>query len=44
MTTQLFFPNEPGNRRDGIFDPVLLMDIRRKGNTETAQYTFVVRA
>ncbi|MEZ5865548.1 MAG: intradiol ring-cleavage dioxygenase [Geminicoccaceae bacterium] len=25
LTTQLYFPGEPGNARDGIFDPSLLM-------------------
>lgn len=44
LTTQLFFPNEPHNQRDRIFDPDLLMAIRRKGDTEMAQYTFVVNA
>jgi len=44
LTTQLFFPNEPHNQRDRIFNPVLLLNIRRKGNTETANYTFVVNS
>ncbi|GAB3226113.1 dioxygenase family protein [Spirosoma arcticum] len=44
LTTQLFFPNEPGNQRDRIFDPALLMDVRRKGDKEMATYTFVVNA
>lgn len=44
LTTQLFFPNEPHNQRDRIFDPALLMDIRRKGDKELANYTFVVNA
>ncbi|GAB2601617.1 dioxygenase family protein [Spirosoma areae] len=42
LTTQLFFPNEPGNRRDRIFDPVLVMDIQRKDDREMAAYTFVL--
>src|SRR6185369_13026926 len=27
LTTQLYFPGEPANDRDGLFDPVLLLDI-----------------
>lgn len=27
LTTQLYFPGEPGNERDRIFDPALLLDI-----------------
>ena len=44
LTTQLFFPNESRNQRDRIFDPALLMDVRRKGDKEMAKYTFVVNA
>jgi protocatechuate 3,4-dioxygenase beta subunit len=28
LTTQLYFPNEPGNASDGIFDERLVMDVR----------------
>jgi len=44
LTTQLFFPNEARNQRDRIFDPALLMNVRRKGDKELAKYTFVVSA
>lgn len=44
LTTQLFFPGEARNNRDRIFDPALLMNIRRKGDKEMATYTFVVNA
>jgi protocatechuate 3,4-dioxygenase beta subunit len=27
LTTQFYFPGEPGNERDGIFDPALLLQI-----------------
>ena len=27
LTTQLYFPNEPANRRDGLFHPELLMQV-----------------
>lgn len=44
LTTQLFFPNEPGNQRDRIFDPVLVMDIQHKDDREMGAYTFVLPA
>ena len=28
LTTQLYFPGEPGNQRDGIFSPALLLDVQ----------------
>jgi protocatechuate 3,4-dioxygenase beta subunit len=28
LTTQLYFPGEPRNEQDGIFDSALLMDVR----------------
>jgi protocatechuate 3,4-dioxygenase beta subunit len=28
LTTQLYFPNEPANQTDGIFDPSLVMDLQ----------------
>lgn len=31
LTTQLYFPNEPANARDGLFEPMLLMRIDRQG-------------
>jgi protocatechuate 3,4-dioxygenase beta subunit len=39
LTTQLYFPGEPGNERDGIFSPELVVD--RDG--EAATFDFVVR-
>ena len=42
LTTQLFSTNEARNQRDRIFDPALLMNVRRKGDKELAKYTFVV--
>lgn len=44
LTTQLFFPGEARNDYDRVFDPALLMNIRRKGNKVMATYTFVVNA
>ena len=38
LTTQLYFPREPRNRRDGIFDSALLMRLA----SGRARYDFVV--
>jgi protocatechuate 3,4-dioxygenase beta subunit len=35
LTTQLFFPNEPGNAKDNIFNKALMMDV--KNNTDSSQ-------
>jgi protocatechuate 3,4-dioxygenase beta subunit len=43
LTTQLYFPGEPRNRTDAIFDRSLLMDIRRVGRGRRAQFRFVLR-
>ena len=42
LTTQLYFPGEPRNRTDGIFDAALLMDIRRAGAARRARFQFVL--
>jgi protocatechuate 3,4-dioxygenase beta subunit len=41
LTTQLYFPGEPGNESDSIFDPTLLIELRR-GDTEAASFDFVL--
>ncbi|MBD0382401.1 hypothetical protein ICC18_19980 [Paenibacillus sp. WST5] len=44
LTTQLFFPNETGNAKDGIYKKALLMDI--KNNTDgslSGSYQFVLK-
>ena len=38
LTTQLYFPNEPGNRNDFIFRPELVMTVR----DEAAAFDFVL--
>src|SRR3954464_2770393 len=43
LTTQLYFPGEPRNRTDSIFDRSLLMDIRGAGRGRRAQFRFVLR-
>jgi protocatechuate 3,4-dioxygenase beta subunit len=42
LTTQLYFPGEPSNRDDSIFDAALLMDVRRGGAGRRAAFTFVL--
>jgi protocatechuate 3,4-dioxygenase beta subunit len=39
LTTQLYFPNEPGNQRDGIFRPDLVMQMKERG---VGAFDFVV--
>ena len=39
LTTQLYFPNEPSNQRDGIFRPDLVMQLKERGQ---GAYDFVV--
>ena len=38
LTTQLYFPGEPANDRDGLFDQALLMDV----SGDRASFTFVL--
>jgi protocatechuate 3,4-dioxygenase beta subunit len=42
LTTQLYFPDEPGNARDGIFERSLLMEIRTADGGATGRFDFVV--
>jgi hypothetical protein len=42
LTTQLYFPGEPGNDSDGIFDPTLLLDIPLGRGPNLARYDFVL--
>jgi protocatechuate 3,4-dioxygenase beta subunit len=43
LTTQLYFLDEPGNRRDGLYDPALEMRMRARGAGE-GTFDFVVEA
>ena len=43
LTTQLYFPGEPRNRRDRIFNPVLLMDVKGTADGKTATFDFILR-
>ena len=43
LTTQLYFPGEPANDRDGIFSPELLLgDVRVVGGARQGSFTFVL--
>ncbi|MEC3980802.1 dioxygenase family protein [Amycolatopsis sp. H20-H5] len=42
LTTQLYFPNEPRNNTDTIFDPRLLMTVRDAGRAKEAAFDFVL--
>jgi protocatechuate 3,4-dioxygenase beta subunit len=42
LTTQLYFPDEPLNRRDGLFSPALLMRVAQAQDEVQAHFTFVV--
>ncbi|GAB3492928.1 dioxygenase [Amycolatopsis cihanbeyliensis] len=43
LTSQLYFPGEPGNWRDPIFDPRLVMDVSNgPGGTRVAAFDFVL--
>ncbi|MEV5309538.1 carbohydrate-binding protein [Streptomyces sp. NPDC052610] len=42
LTTQLYFPNEPRNNTDTIFDPRLLMTVRDAGGAKEAAFDFVL--
>jgi protocatechuate 3,4-dioxygenase beta subunit len=42
LTTQLYFPDEPGNRRDWIFRPELVMAVREGEGAKAAAFDFVL--
>ncbi|MEM6434426.1 MAG: intradiol ring-cleavage dioxygenase [Cyanobacteria bacterium P01_D01_bin.115] len=42
LTTQLYFPEEPLNQRDGLFRPELLMAVQDEGNGPQALFDFVL--
>ncbi len=42
ITTQLYFPDEPENDRDGIFDPSLVIDVEDSDDGQLGFFTFVV--
>jgi protocatechuate 3,4-dioxygenase beta subunit len=42
LTTQLYFPDEPGNLSDGIFNPVLVMEVQAAADGRAASFNFVL--
>jgi protocatechuate 3,4-dioxygenase beta subunit len=42
LTTQLYFPDEPANVRDGLFQRALLMRVGQSGEGLAAQFSFVL--
>ncbi|GAB2633030.1 dioxygenase [Streptomyces capparidis] len=42
LTTQLYFPGEPRNSTDALFDPALLMTVRTAGSGLEAVFDFVL--
>ncbi|MEJ1158091.1 hypothetical protein WBG79_07360 [Prosthecomicrobium sp. N25] len=42
LTTQLYFPDEPGNARDGIFDAALVMQVRPGDGGRVGRYDLVL--
>jgi len=42
LTTQLYFPNEPANRRDGLFQRELLMRVADAGEDLVGRFDFVL--
>ncbi|MFI9824692.1 carbohydrate-binding protein [Streptomyces sp. NPDC052013] len=42
LTTQLYFPGEPRNSTDALFDPALLMNVRDGGGGRQGTFDFVL--
>jgi protocatechuate 3,4-dioxygenase beta subunit len=42
LTTQLYLPGEPGNGRDSLFDPLLLMRIENASDGMVGRFDFVL--
>lgn len=42
LTTQLYFPDEPRNNTDTLFDPALLMNVRPVGSAKEGTFDFVL--
>ena len=42
LTTQLYFPGEPQNDQDAIFDPLLLVDLTAEADGARARFDFVL--
>ena len=44
LTTQLYFPDEPSNGRDGLFNPHLLMTVQDTNEGKAAMFNFVLES
>jgi len=44
LTTQLYLPNAPGNQRDSIFSPAMVMEVQDVPGGRAASYNFVLSA
>nr|WP_283776515.1 intradiol ring-cleavage dioxygenase [Stappia sp. WLB 29] len=42
LTTQLYFPGEPGNSRDRLFHETLLLDMKQTGDGWFGRFDFVI--
>ncbi len=42
LTTQLYFPDDPGNARDGIFDRALVMKLEQAADGQLGRFDFVI--
>jgi protocatechuate 3,4-dioxygenase beta subunit len=42
LTTQLYFPDEPANARDGIYNAALLMNVGDTPEGKLGQFSFVL--
>jgi protocatechuate 3,4-dioxygenase beta subunit len=42
LTTQLYFPGEPRNATDHIFDPNLLLTVEESTDSKTASFNFIL--
>ena len=42
LTTQLYFPGEPANATDGLFNPHLLMTVQDTSDGKAATFNFVL--
>lgn len=44
LTSQLYFPDEPGNTRDRIFDPATVVEIEETAAGQIGFFNFVINA
>ena len=42
LTTQLYFPSEPSNESDGLFDEALLVSVREAKGSKNGAFDFVL--